>query len=149
MTEADWPSCEDTRPMLKSLRDKATDRKLRLFTVACCHRIWPMITDVVGRQAVELAERLAEGEPAPANPAEFIDYVHYKGFSYIDGFRKERNLRIASHAVYAAYNALPDVLPPDAFFGETMLRPNLEKTPVEVAWAVAESWRRGGRRGMR
>ena len=36
MTEAEWLACNDPTPMLEFLRDKASERKLRLFFCACC-----------------------------------------------------------------------------------------------------------------
>jgi hypothetical protein len=41
-------------------RDSSSERKLRLFAVACSRRIWPWI-DALGRQAVDLAEDFADG----------------------------------------------------------------------------------------
>ena len=64
MTEAEWLNCTDPTPMLEFLRDKVSDRKLRLFAVACSRRIWDWI-DALGRAAVEVAEQFADGWAGP------------------------------------------------------------------------------------
>jgi hypothetical protein len=60
MTEAEWLACNDPAPMLGLLHGKASDRKLRLFAVACCRRIWHLIPNGACRKAVETSERYAD-----------------------------------------------------------------------------------------
>jgi hypothetical protein len=60
MTEAEWLICGDPKPMLLLVRDKISNRKLRLFACALCRQIWSML-DSIGKQAVEIAEWYADG----------------------------------------------------------------------------------------
>jgi hypothetical protein len=60
MTEANWLAGSDPTPMLEFLRGKASDRKLRLITVAECHRIWNLLP-VGFRTFAEVLEIYADG----------------------------------------------------------------------------------------
>lgn len=67
MTEAEWLGCNDPPPMLESLKDKASNRKGRLFVGACCRYLWPLLADPRLRRAVEVTERYADGQVAIAD----------------------------------------------------------------------------------
>jgi hypothetical protein len=61
VTEAEWLECAKPHEMLQFLRNKASNRKLRLFACACCRRIWNLLSDERSRKAVEVAEQYADG----------------------------------------------------------------------------------------
>jgi hypothetical protein len=85
MTEADWLACKDPEALLAFLGGRAGERKLRLFTAACCRKIWPLLTDERSRRAVETTERyadgLATGEEMDAADAESDAVVGKQGTS--------------------------------------------------------------------
>jgi hypothetical protein len=60
VTEAEWLACTDPVAMLEFLRDKASDRKLRLFACAYCRAVRESQHMLPGT-AVAVAERYADG----------------------------------------------------------------------------------------
>src|SRR5437764_652255 len=44
MTEEEWLGCADPKRMFEFARENSTDRKLRLFAVACCWPLWASMT---------------------------------------------------------------------------------------------------------
>jgi hypothetical protein len=61
MTESQWLGCTDYGPMLLFLEGNASERKLRLFAVACQRCVWEQLPDDAFRLATEVAERHADG----------------------------------------------------------------------------------------
>ncbi len=61
MTDDEWLDAANLTWLLKALRTTVADRKLRLFGVGCCRRVWYLLADEHSRQAVEIAERYADG----------------------------------------------------------------------------------------
>ena len=76
MTEEEWVVCDDPRQMLEFLRGMASNRKLRLFVVACCRRVWDGLRDVRSRTAVEVAERFADGNASADDLLEAYDAAY-------------------------------------------------------------------------
>ena len=66
MTEAKWLACHSPRMMLTYLKGRASDRKLRLFALACCGLIAEWIDDPRSRATVAVAEQYADGEATEA-----------------------------------------------------------------------------------
>ena len=66
MTEAEWVACNDPEKMLVQVKGLASDRKLRLFSVACHRRVAHLCHDVRSRSCADVEELYADGR-ATAN----------------------------------------------------------------------------------
>jgi hypothetical protein len=82
VTEAEWLACADPTPMLEHTRWTASDRKLRLFTVACARLVWDRLPPGELREAVELAERVADGHPWEPELAAMCRRLYFRGVQY-------------------------------------------------------------------
>lgn len=60
MTEQEWLARTDWRELFDFIEGKVSDRKLRLFAVACCKTAWLLLGED-SRKAVEIAENFADG----------------------------------------------------------------------------------------
>lgn len=66
MTEAEWLACTDPVEMLEAMPGTTSARKLRLFACACCRHFCAWIDDEQFLQAVETADRFADGRGTKA-----------------------------------------------------------------------------------
>lgn len=60
MTEEEWRQCEDPSKMLKHLSARISERKLRLFSFACCRRVWTFVRDPRLETSLDTLERYAD-----------------------------------------------------------------------------------------
>jgi hypothetical protein len=61
MNKSDWIAESDVGRMLKFVRPRVSERKLRLFSCGCFRPVWKSLTLKPVRAAVETAERFADG----------------------------------------------------------------------------------------
>jgi hypothetical protein len=61
MDEAEWWVSNDPESLLLFLGRRANDRRLRLFGVACCRRVWDRLGDPRSCTAIDQAEAFADG----------------------------------------------------------------------------------------
>jgi hypothetical protein len=118
MTDAEWENAIDPTPMLRVVRGKASDRKLRLFAAACFARLIALLPDPRQRRGIEMLGQLAEGAVTPVEcravttevrraipPDDWIagsppaDHLHYVALML---YREFCSSSIAVHAVHAA-----------------------------------------------
>jgi hypothetical protein len=127
MTESEWMTAKDPTPMLEHLRGtaRASERKLRLFAVACLRQVWGQLQHIRSREAVELAERFADGQ-APQDELEAA-------------FKSARNIakrcqfkNIAYGASWAAWSG-----PGCPFLDNAMVVAKCVRTPDQVKFRTA------------
>jgi hypothetical protein len=56
VTEAEWLTCDFPFHMLEHLHGKVDDEAFMRFSVICCRRIWPLLSDPRSRAVVEATE---------------------------------------------------------------------------------------------
>jgi len=65
MTESEWLACTEPAKMLEFLRGTGSDRKLRLFAIACARDTVHLVSNKILRQCFVIATRFADKQTAP------------------------------------------------------------------------------------
>jgi hypothetical protein len=76
VTETEWSLSADPERMLSFIRDKGSERKLRLFACGAVRRIWPLLTDERLREAIVVSERHADGQVSDRELGAAISGAH-------------------------------------------------------------------------
>jgi hypothetical protein len=108
MTERDWETSTDPSRMLRWLRHRASDRKLRLFACACVRRVAHLLEDERSRQALAVAERFAE---SLANEEELRAAGDAADSAANDAMTRAHPTATSDAATNAAFAALNSTLP--------------------------------------
>jgi len=106
MTEEEWNTCTGPQPMLEFLRGKVSDRKLRLFAVACASSLSHLLTDERSRKAVEIAESYVEGLLRPDELLAACDEAADACTRYASRWNLARDSQAEDLAEIAAYTAV-------------------------------------------
>jgi hypothetical protein len=90
MTEQDWQRCTAPQKMLEFLQGsgKLSERKARLFGVACSRRIWHLMVDERSRRSIDVAEQFADGAAGKESLAKARDdgqSAHSEALSAVRG----------------------------------------------------------------
>jgi hypothetical protein len=112
MTEAEWLACIDPQPMLEFVRRQASDRKVRLFAVACCRRVWPSLEHEEFRDAVRMAESFADGR---VDRAEMLR-AHEKAHAIFIALRRDPDSPSRDNGPAAALTASGFPSPPKSIW---------------------------------
>jgi hypothetical protein len=143
MTEVEWLECTDVQKMLTfvawSLGEKA-DRKSRLFAVACSRRVSHRMADERSREAIDVAERYADGmatleqlQHANAQAKAATDGRYTEHLDYESDYDPD-----ASYAAATAYFASYHRLCPIHYFSRGWFRGCADGTAYYAAEVVGE-----------
>ena len=124
MTEAEWLACGDPGQLLAHLEGKASERKLRLFAVACCQYCRQLRLNNDQRDALDVGARFADSEATEEELAE----AHRKA----DGFVTELYTRMSSE------DGIRRIA--EAYTVATAIRPATTDSDMHTRAAIVTFW---------
>jgi hypothetical protein len=113
MTEQDWLSCGNPILMLESALAGVSERKARPVGIACCRRIWHLVTDSRFQEGLIAAEQFVDGLIRPEEYAAIAAGVRDAFFSpeYMERFA-QGDFLYALSAFHHACRMVSDILLP-------------------------------------
>ena len=144
MTEAEWLASTDPMMMLyEFMADSLSPRKLRLFAVACCRRVWHLLGDERSRSGVEISERFvdslaSEAELQVCHVAAWDAYLKATGEVDWTTYSANANKAAAASAAAAAHHATSPKMNWDA--AETVAR--------DAAYGVSEDFEKAAQANL-
>lgn len=138
MTEDEWLTCCDPLEMLDFVRERLSDRKLRLFAVACARRVADLIEGEGSRNAILVSERFADGRCGEAELESAFAGAELTNFVI-------RNMPYAFSAHHLATASAGDTAHPDASSAaeDSCWCAQLTRQP-EYLWESNRSWKSSG-----
>lgn len=140
LTAADWLDFTDCKRLLRFLPLRGHQRKLRLLACACCRQVWSELTDAASRQAVEMAERCADGLCTPvelgeARAAALAALTQVEAWAWTGADAASRTAEpCALEAVDWTLQRLPQVAPRTTGIARDLLGDFFHAIPVPEEW---------------
>jgi len=140
MTEAEWLTATDPKPMLTSLPSRASKRKVRLFAVACSRKIWASLREDAQRVTTQrwqkrVREWFVEGQlDDPCLVLEAAERAAEVSENFADGLVRESEFRAAYDIAVQGYYAADQIL--DLIINERLPRSGINRTEREIFAAI-------------
>jgi hypothetical protein len=137
MTEQEWLDSADPCVMLDFLqaRGDIPERKIRLFTAACCRRIWPLLTDERSRRTVEVLEKYADGMAGADELSEAAQGAEQATYGHISADATQPSQAILT----AVVSALPPEYPGEHDEFRVDYFQDATESLCDVAFAAADA----------
>jgi hypothetical protein len=132
MTEDEWNACDDATAMMRSLRGRIGDRKLRLLACACARTRWSRIDHEEYRSAVVLAERHADGLATRGELLEQENDLSFLGWGPPRGDAVANQLAEATVADFA-FSAAEQALACMKDEGPALIRELIDHPPCDTS----------------
>lgn len=107
MTEEEWQTCTVSKDMVAFLRNKVTLRKNRLFSAACCRRVWHLYRNPAIEAAIRVGELFADGKASEEERRAALKTIHGARAQAASGSARQSALQAAGFTCMAPSASWP------------------------------------------